>query len=98
MRLKWSPLAVNDKLDDARAEAEKIVAPLEAAAASIQAARAAPGLPDYMKHALTNLEYSLSSTARILESRISSCHTPLPKEVLAKEKHTRELERRLEAS
>jgi len=98
MAVKWSPLAVNDKLDDARAEVEKIAAPLEAAAGSIQSSLAEPGLPDYMKHALTNLAYSLSRTTRALESRISSCRQQLPKAVLAKESHTRDLERRLEAS
>ena len=98
MRLKWSPLAVNDKLDDAHAEVEKIVTPLQAAAEAVELTLDIPKLPDYMKHTLAGLDRELRYSASRIQYKISSCRTQLPKEVLAKEQHTRQLERRLEAS
>ena len=98
MSVRWSPIAVNDKLDEVAAEVEKILAPIEAARIHAQGALELPKLPDYMKYALSSLDREIICTVSRLQYKIGSARSQLPKEVLAKEQHKRELERRLEQS
>ena len=90
MPVRWSPLAVNDAMNQVDQEVSKIVMPLQRAREIALEAGKLPQLPEYLKWKISRLAESLEGAHSALDYRVRSIRDELPHDQLAAERQHRD--------